>query len=192
MRTRALAVLTAALLLVGATAGVAGAREVALRDPAGDMWRMDFAGDTEQAPDTRVGDVRRAVFRHGRSNIVIRQNYVDLRRVGEYTLYLARIQSGSKTYREVQVEAGPHSWRGAVKVFNRRGDRVSCDATHRIDYENNTLVMTVPRSCLRTPRMVRATASSSWAHRRRHVFLMDNPHNERSAANTWTGWLRSS
>lgn len=191
MRTRALSVLTASLLLVGATAGAASAREVVLRDPAGDMWRMDFAGSTEKAPGSRVGDVRRALFRHGGANIVIRQKFVELRRIGDYALYTARIQSGSKRYREVEVQAGPHSWAGTLRVFDRRGNRVSCDAAHRIDYVHNTMEITVPRKCLRTPRTIRATAVSSWAQRRRQAFLLDNPHNERSAVRTWTRWLRS-
>lgn len=193
MRTHAAAVLTMALLLVGTTVGAANAREAVLSDRAGDMWRTGFEGNTEPAPNMRVGDVRRAAFRHGRANIVIRTRYVDLRRIGDYTLYEARIQNGSKArYREVQVEASPGSWRGTVKVFDLRGDRVSCEATHRIDYDKNILVMAVPRSCLGTPELVRATAGSSWTQREQQVFLLDNPHNERPGATTWTRWLRSS
>lgn len=193
MRTRAAAVLTTALLLVGATAGAAGAQVTVLNDPAGDMWRNDFEGNVEPAPDIRVGDVRRAAFRHGRANIVIRMRYVDLRRIGDYTLFATRIQNGSRTrYREVQVEAGPGSWRGALRVFDLRGDRVSCQATHRIDYETNILVITVPRSCLGTPQLVRATAGSSWARRDQQEFMLDNPHNVRPGASTWTHWVRSS
>jgi len=206
MRTRALAVLTVVLtgvltvvltgvlVTIGATAGASAAREVVLHDPAGDVWRMGFSGDTqEQAPRTRAGDVRRTVFRHRRANVVIRQRYADLRRIGDYTLYTVRIQNGSRTrYREVQVEAGPRSWRGTVRVFNRRGSRVECDATHRIDYLQNTLVVTVPRTCLGTPAAVRVTASGFWADRSQGSFLVDNPHNERPGAGSWTRWLRSS
>lgn len=191
MRTRALAVLTAVLLLVGATAAAAAAGEVALRDGRGDMWRMDFNGNTEKAPQTRAGDVRRAVFRHGPENVVVRQRFVDVRRIGSYSLYTVRIQNGASVQREVRVEAGPHAWRGAATVFNRRGERLDCHVEHRIDYDGDVVVISVPRACLGTPKRVRAMADSSWADKRRHVFLMDNPHNARPAARTWTRWLRS-
>lgn len=193
MRTHAVAVLTLVLLLVGSTVGSANADTTVLNDPAGDMWRTDFEGRTEPAPHRSVGDVRRAAFRHGKVNIVIRMGYVDLRRAGAYTLYGARLQNGSRTrYREVQVEAGPGAWQGTVKVFDLRGDRVPCKPTHRIDYDENTVVLAVPRSCLGTPAVVRASASSSWTHRGQQVFLLDNPHNERAGATSWTSWLRSS
>ncbi len=191
MRTRLLAVLTTALLLVGVAGGVAEARSVAVSDARGDMWRTDFEGDIEKAPDTRTGDVRRAVFAHGRSNIVIHQRFVDLRHIGEYSLFTARIENGAKRYREVRVEAGPRGWQGTAKVFDRHGNRVGCRAGHRIDYVKNVMVMSVPRACLNTPNRVRVTARSYWAHEQQDVFLMDNPHNRRAAARTWTRWLRA-
>ena len=91
MRARAVAVLTAALLVVGSTAGAAGAQEQVLRDPAGDMWAMDYAGNSTAAPQMRTGDVRRAAFRHRRSDVVVRQRFVDLRRVGRYTQHALRL-----------------------------------------------------------------------------------------------------
>ena len=192
MPTRALVVLTAVLLLSGLTAGAASASERVLHDPAGDMWRADFTGETQPAPHTRAGDVRRASFRHGPKNIVIRQRFVDLRRIGKYAAYYARIQNGAKDrYREVQVEARRGSWRGKIRVFDRRGAKVACAATHRIDYAKNTLVIKVPRSCLATPRLVRATTGNAWAQRRDQVFLLDNPHTKRASAPTWTRWVRS-
>jgi hypothetical protein len=190
MRARAVAVLTAVLLVVGVTAGAATADEQVLRDPAGDMWRTQFAGGTAEAPQMRLGDVRRAVFRHGRPDIVVRQRFTELRRAGRYAQYTVRLQSGSGQYREVVVSAAPRSWRGTVAVFNRR-DRVGCEATHRIDYAANTVVMTVPRSCLGDPERVRGAAANSWAHQRDDEFLSDNPHHTRAVvrARTWSRWL---
>ncbi|HET6625792.1 MAG TPA: hypothetical protein VFG63_05345 [Nocardioidaceae bacterium] len=196
MRTRALAVLTAALLVLGVTAGVAtagaaAAREVTLHDARGDMWQLHFSGGTDPAPGTRVGDVRRARFTHGLRRIVVRQRYVDLRRTGAYWLYTVRLQNGSRIYREVELHAGPGSWQGGTAVFNRRGDRVACRVGHRIDYRRNLVVLAVPRRCLGNPHRVRASAASSWAQRRRQVFLTDNPHNRRAGVHTWTRWLRA-
>jgi hypothetical protein len=191
MRARAVAVLTAALLVVGSTAGVAGAQEQVLRDPAGDMWAMGYAGNSTAAPQMRTGDVRRAAFRHRRSDVMVRQRFVDLRRVGRYTQHAVRLQTGSNLFREAVVVAGPGSWGGTVEVFNRRG-RVECDARHRIDYRRETVLIRVPRSCLGEPARVRASADSTWAQSRRDEFLVDNPHHTRASVNrrTWTRWLR--
>ena len=187
---RALALFTAALLLIGMSAGAASAREVMLRDAAGDMWRKD-QGNISEAPNSQVGDVRRALFRHDQRNIVVRQRFVDLRRSGDYAQYVVRIESAAGTYREVRVEASPRSWAGKRRVFNRRGDLVECATTHRIDYATNVVVMTLPRTCIGTPRTVRATASN-YRSDVNHHFLMDNPHNTDSSAQVWTRWLRVS
>ena len=189
--TRALAVLTAALLLVAVSSGAASAREVVLRDAAGDMWRQDRQGNVSEAPTSRAGDVRKALFRHGRKNLVVRQRFVDLRRSGDYAQYVIRIESARGIYRELRVEASSGSWAGKSRVFNRRGDLVECSTTHDIDYAVNAVVMTVSRSCLGTPRTVRATASN-YRTDVNHLFLMDNPHNTESSAQDWTRWLRVS
>ena len=189
--TRALAVLTAALLLVAMSAGVASAREVLLRDAVGDMWLQDQQGNVSEAPNSRGGDVRRALFRHGRKNVVVRQRFVDLRRSGEYAQYVIRIKSAKGIFRELLVEASTGSWAGKSRVFNRRGNRVECSATHNIDYALNVVVMKLPRTCIGTPRTVRVTASNYRSDVNRH-FLMDNPHNTESSAQGWTRWLRVS
>lgn len=192
MRARGLVVVAATLLMMAAGAGAASAREVVLHDPAGDVWRTSFSGDdVRPAPRTRVGDVRRASFSHGPRSIVVRQRFTELRRVGGYSLHVVRLENGSHISREVRVEAAPGSWRGTAKVFDRRGNRVTCRVRHALDYDRNILRVRVPRSCLGKPAMVRASASSYWADRRAQVFFSDNPHNERAETRTWTRWLRS-
>jgi hypothetical protein len=194
-RNRVLAALTAAVLLLGVTAvsaGAAQAGEQVLHDARADMWQSDFSGGpAREAPGTAAGDVRRAVFLHGPRNVVIRQKYLDLRRVGQYALYSVRLQTGSNLYREVRVETRPGSWGGTARVFNGRGDRTPCATTHRIDYDTNLLVIALPRSCLGTPSLVRGTATGYWADQSRQVFLMDNPHSERANPGGWTRWLRA-
>jgi len=173
------------------SAGVASAREVLLRDAVGDMWLQDQQGNVSEAPNSQVGDVRQALFRHGQKNIVVRQRFVDLRRSGDYAQYVVRIESAKGIYRELRVEASSGSWAGKARVFNRRGDLVECSTTHDIDYAANLVVMSLPRTCIGTPRTVRATASN-YRSDVNHHFLMDNPHNTESSAQVWTRWLRVS
>ena len=190
-RSAGVSIATVSYVLNGTRPVGAEAQEQVLRDPAGDMWAMDYAGNSTAAPQMRTGDVRRAAFRHRRADVVVRQRFVDLRRVGRYTQHAVRLQTGSNLYREAVVVAGPGSWGGTVEVFNRRG-RVECDARHRIDYRRETVLIRVPRSCLGEPARVRASADSTWAQSRRDEFLVDNPHHTRATVNrrTWTRWLR--
>ena len=191
MLARAVALLTSVLLMVAATTGAAAAAGVVLHDPRGDVWRADYVGAAEPAPSERVGDVRRAAFRHGRRNFVVRERFRDLRRVGAYWLFTVRIENGSHTYREVRVEAGRHARGGTVRVFDRGGEAVDCAARHRIDYERNVVRIVVPRSCLGSPARIRATASSYRADRERRALFMDNPHNRQARPAGWTRWLRA-
>jgi len=173
------------------SAGVASAREVRLRDAVGDMWLQDQQGNVSEAPNSQVGDVRHALFRHSRKNIVVRQRFVDLRRSGDYAQYVVRIESAKGIYRELRVEASSGSWAGKARVFNRRGDLVECATSHDIDYVANVVVISLPRTCIGTPGTVRATASN-YRSDVNHHFLMDNPHNTESSAQDWTRWFRVS
>lgn len=191
MRSRALAVLAVTLLLLGLGVGAASAEQTVLRDARGDLWQSRFVGEVAPAPGRNVGDLRRAVFSHRDHNVVVRQRFAELRRVGDYWLHTVRVESRSGRYRLVQVSAARHAWRGTATVFDRRGETVPCRVRHRIDYDRDLVVIKVPRACLDNPRAVRATASSYWASRSRQLFVTDNPHNDRAAAQTWTRWLHA-
>jgi hypothetical protein len=186
MLRRILTVLVTALALLGVAVAPASARDLAVSDAVGDMWRQtDGVGEATRAPGTRQGDVRRAVFVHNRTNIVVTQRYAALRRVGRYANYSVRLQNAARGYREVVVETSRRSWAGKVRVFARNGNRVACAATHRVDYGADTVTVRMPRSCLGTPHRIRATATSSWADAAGD-FFMDNPHNGQSRVDGWT------
>jgi hypothetical protein len=112
--------------------------------------------------------------------------YVDLTRTGRYAQFTIRVQADAGTYREIQVETSRSDRGGTARVFARNGNRVACRVGHAISYRRDTVRMAIPRTCLRNPAYVRATAASYWAQRR--VFT-DNPHNREAEVAVWTRWL---
>jgi hypothetical protein len=183
------AVLVAVLTVAGAAAATAD--QVVLHDPAGDVTRTTFGGRSQPAPRVRIGDVRRAAVRHGKHAVVVRLRYRELRRVGAYWLFEVRLRTGTHRYREVRVEATRHHWRGVDRTFDRHGRRVACGVRHRIDYRRDVVRIQVPRTCLGTPKRVRATVAGYRADRSRSRFYVDDPHDRSPATRGATRWLRA-
>lgn len=196
MPRRALPFLLVSVLLSGLVSVLAAAPASAddrlvLRDARGDMWRSGATGDASPAPRSTLGDIRRVSFRHGAADIVVMMWFADLRRVGAYANYTVRLQSATRQLREVTLEASPHSWAGSTRVFRHNGDVVTgCAPTHRIDYDLNMVTIVVPRSCLGTPRYVRANVNTYRADLQ-STFYSDNPHDTRDHSWTWTRWLQT-
>ncbi len=192
MLRRALVVLTLCAALVGGTTSSAGAEDVVLRDGVGDVWRYPLAGgEPDMRPRVIAGDVRKAWIRHDTDRVVTRMTYDGLRRFGPLVSYRVRILTGAGVYREVVVDASRRiGWQGALRVFNRAGSRVDCAARHRISYLTKVVTISVPRSCLGSPRSVRVSATSFWVTAD-HDFMVDNPHVRTEVNNTWTEWVRA-
>lgn len=185
---RTLAVLASLLAVTASLAAIAGpahADGLAVRDGRGDVWRISPTG-SRPAARMQNGDVSRTLFRHGADNVIVLSWYVGLARVGRYAQFTVRIQTDAGTYREVQVETSRSNRAGTARVFARNGNRVACRVGHAISYRRDTVRMAVPRTCLRDPAHVRATAASYWAQRQ--VFT-DNPHNREAEVAVWTRWL---
>lgn len=190
MWCRSLAVLlaTCCLLFVAAPAN---AERLTLRDPAGDVWRTLPGGEVKPAAWSEAGDVTRARVLHRRHVVVVKIDFVTLRRTGIYAQYAVRMQrSGKRWIREVVVEAGPGNWRGQTRAFNGRGELArACDVRHRIDYRRDRVVVRLRRSCLNRPGSVRVNVNAYRANRE-GVFFADNPHHTRDHARAWSDWVR--
>jgi hypothetical protein len=184
--------LVAGLLSVLTAAPAAADDHLVLRDASGDMWRADAVGEAVPAPASTLGDLRRVDVRHGSANVVVTLRFVDLRRAGSYANYTVRLQTGVRTFREVTLEADRHSWAGSTRVFRHGGNLVrGCGESHRVDYRGNTVRIVLPRSCLGTPRFVRANVNVYRADAE-DAFFSDNPHDGQAESGAWTRWLRTS
>lgn len=179
--------LVLSVAVTGLAAGPATAQSSSLRDARGDMWRWEQVGRASPAPNSEVGDIRGAVFRHDLRRIVVRVRYVDLRRSGRYANYTLRLRTREHLYREVTLEASHGDWAGRTRVFRRHDQPVDdCRVRHHLDYGRETVRISVSRECLRLPRSVEASFTSYRSDD--GAFLGDNPHSDR-AGGRWTGWL---
>lgn len=172
------------------TAGPAAAQEAVEVDRTGDVWRTNFdEAEPTLAPHVTNGDVEQVTFAHDGRAVVVTGEFVDLAGTGQLSAFGYRARTNDKVYRTVFVESTPKHPEGRVTVARRDGDTVrACDASHSIDYEANTITVSVPRSCLRYPRWVQLTAVNY--RMTRTAFVIDNPHNAGPEPRGWTDRLR--
>lgn len=152
-----LAVLAAAALACG-TVTTASAASVVHHDAVQDVRSMpadSMSNATTAAPTQAESDVRTTRTTHGARNLRMVMSFRELTRTGDWTLHVFEIVTNEGVRREVDVEAGPGAWIGRTHFTDARGRSHKCAVTRFIDYDNNRVTVTVPRSCLSQPRWVR-------------------------------------
>lgn len=188
---RRIAVFAAALVTcttVGASA--AHAERLAFSDRRGDLWSVDLeellSEDVqsvkdipfEAEPSVTNGDIRRTVITHRRKNVVVRVDFVDLRRAGEFRGDFLMFRTDTGARRMVMLFAGLGLWRGEMAVVRPRAVApVECDHSHRIDYAENRVEVRLSRECLGNPRWIQMRAESGWARLQKNRVYVDNAHN---------------
>ena len=134
------------------------------------MWKTTDSDETQldarPAPGLVPSDVIRTRFRHLHTSIRLRMTFVDLQRpappqapLTDGTLYLFRVFVYVATSQgNGQVINMDISHRGAGKVtmhpFHGKG-RTRCATSHTIDYRENWIRISIPRTCLDDPEWVR-------------------------------------
>lgn len=189
---RAAAVIGIASTFTALSVTGAHAQETRLVDTRGDVWASvqsaeTYAVDFERTLDAGYADITRVVIRHGNRNVMVRARYVDLRRNGNtQTLDVAmRTDEGQRRWGGVVITSG--FWRGDSGIVRGRA-LMDCGVTHRVDYANDTITVSFPRTCLSNPRWVQFQVSNTWEDD--DSFLMENAHNDRAATRGWTPRVR--
>ena len=154
-RSRLLALLVPLALLAPATAH---AEKVGTTDPAADVV---YLGETEQraddtsnlvpAPDNLTTDIVRTVVDHREARLRVR---IDLRELGRARTYFAFVQvrTPAGTFEVETDDLG----RRPKAALSRRGRAVECGQLGATtDRAAARVVITVPTSCLGSPRWVR-------------------------------------
>jgi hypothetical protein len=189
---RPVAVLLAAAVspFIGVAAAQAG--EITVVDSIGDVRRYDNqTGRPRLAPEVTNGDFTRVTYNHRLHRVVLKAEYVDLLepqapRRNDYSLlaFATRMRTNEGAYRVAYTIGDSDLPEGMSLVTKRRG-ATRCDGlSHRIDYEANTIKMSVPRSCLGGPRWVRFT-SAHFAYDGR-AETSDQPHDNGVVPTAWT------
>ena len=131
-------------------------------DPAGDVRSVAYDpntgadASTEAAePAARLGDITKVKVTHGASTIKFTLRFRDLSKAGFAALYEFAIVSPNGV-RYANVVAAPGHWKGKAYLTKKpNGKKVRCSIDHHIDYGDNVVVATVPRSCLGRPKVVK-------------------------------------
>lgn len=176
----AVAALTTTAMSAPADATTSTTSTARLTDPVGDVWAIGEGEDEEWAlaGDMPTADVVGAVVRHRARRVVVRMDFANLRRVDPAS-YTALITTPEKI-RGVFVIAGPGGWAGDRHLVNGNFGNVRCRGfQHSIDYATDTVIMSVPRTCLGRPRWVRVEmANYTFRGDSEEDFqeITDNPH----------------
>jgi len=164
-----LAIVAGVLGVLGAlaTAAPASADRVIHRDARHDVMKVDFSsGDAElvPAPHAPAGDVTRAMIDHRYRRVVLKLRYAELERRG-FRFELAELSTSGGGHFVVFLDTAKDlGWQGRVGLVDLT-DATDLDLNvwrpcrglwHEVDYEQNTVKLSVPRRCLDNPRWIRA------------------------------------
>lgn len=156
---------------------------VTVRDPVGDLWATRVGGDAfEPAPRERAGDIVAMRVAHHARAVVVRLRFASLPRGDRATYELdLRLPEGQVS---AQVATDARSPEGRHAMWSRDGDRIRCAAmSHRVDAQQDAVVVRMPRSCLGAPAWVRVRNYD--LHERAGTLFTDNPHNRAAQADRW-------
>jgi len=182
---------TAAVVVCAATAlalstPATQAQELTNSDGTNDVWvaSVDSAGFT-RAPGSNHADVTSVVLRHGAKRVVLTAKLAELTKRGAEVVLLGQFRTNTGLLRDAMLFGQVGIRSGYVEFSNRTGKAVLCDIAHKIDYAANTMMMSVPRSCLNNPSYVEFRSQTSWVTSTYEQVYVDNPHNAKAE---FTGW----
>ena len=171
---RPVSVLVTALLMCLGAVAPASAETVRGRDARHDVTFYPAPPQGEATMGTMPGaDLVGYRFTYTPRKITAVLNYADLRPRRQY-FYSAMVMSWSKGsgqvgYAELEVETTGAN-RAGTSTLNLVSGGPDCRrVSHRIDYQRNTVTLSMPASCIEAPRRMRAYAGTYLADRE------DNP-----------------
>ncbi|HET7689768.1 MAG TPA: hypothetical protein VFK41_05300 [Nocardioidaceae bacterium] len=134
-------------------------------DPVADVWLHDNdywpPSEAGSVPNT---DVVRTTVAHQSRRVAVKVHYADLRRNDDQLILTVWFRTNEGLKRLAYVAAGPERRRG-THLFGK-GSRGPGSATckglrHTIDYTQDLITISIPRSCLSRPRWVQFQGEAS-------------------------------
>ncbi len=158
------------------TAGTASAQVLNHADQRGDVKAYDLDTDQPVAQSGTItnGDILRTTLGHGDRRISVRVKFADLRRAGDFRGDLLRVVTNEGVRRDVMISAAPGMWAGQAQMTRPNGNAVRCNIAHKIDYDNNVVTLSFPRSCVSDPRWVRLGSAAVWMSGQMHTYWADD------------------
>ena len=158
--TKAVLLAVAVLAAVLAPAAAASAQKVAVHDSTADVWESVWNPDSGASGEVRAGsqpniDIVSTVIRHTGHRLILTLRFADLQRSKTHFFVVSRLRF-DKGHRMVAMVDATRRWRGISAVGGLRANKpAKCrNVGHTIDYASNTIVLSIPRSCIGNPRWV--------------------------------------
>ena len=152
---------TAAALTFTASPAIADGHSL-YGDPRDDLYTD--AGPVGHTSDYANADLAVTDVLHRPHRVVVKATYYDLvqpRAEFDFGMALNVEQRGGDTDYSVAVEVTPGNSAGELIIKNAKGETVDCGGkSHSIDYNDNTIIMIIPRSCIGGPDWLRFQAWS--------------------------------
>ncbi len=164
---------------------------LSVHDARGDMWFIEEGStNPNRAPAARIGDFVRSTFSHANTRVVVRSRFVELKPTGKLFRMWTHLQAGNGKQWFAKVEMTPRNRSGSTRIFTGTGTDIACNLSHRVNYRQNTMRLTIPRRCLNTPRTLRFGQLSEYSKRSLRFVRLDNALARQVSRPTWTGWVR--
>lgn len=149
-------------LVATATAGAAHAQKLSYADGASDVHVFQADDSTTLVGDVVNTDVRSVKIDHRNRKLKAKFGYTDLTRTGIGFAALLHVLSSEGRRFNVVVAAGTASWRGGAVLETANGKDLECASIRRtIDYDANTVKVSLGTDCLDEPRWVRVALEAA-------------------------------
>ncbi len=148
-----------AALVALSSATPAVARDYVHTDGSGDMWTAQNADPYVQSPGQVEGDITRVQMRHTRSHVQLFMTVREAKRETLNTFFYFTLQNGRKKLTQVNVGTYRHFGKpdGALTIEDSRYRNKKCRGLKgfKINWETNTVAITIPRTCVGRPKLLR-------------------------------------
>lgn len=184
----------AAVLATGALAApAASAATLTIRDSAGDVGVTDGPDSVRLHGSRANADLLRVRVAHRPRVVYATLVYDDLRRGTDWRLGIVRLRTSLGRTFQVSWNAESGNTRGSAdlgRVHQGRGGVRCRGLAHTVDHAADAVTLTVPRSCIGTPRWVRAKAYGVAVKGDFSRSYVDVAGTDRWVARDWSGPIR--
>lgn len=186
---RFVAVVTGAAVGLGLAAGPAAAERLTVADRRGDVLKVEEGATSGEPAPGSTFDVWRSTFAHTADRVVARVRFDDLRPTGKRLRVWVNLQDGRGRTHYVGVEGVPGDRSGTAWLMGNRGQDLSCRVRHRIDYADDVVRVSLPRTCVGSPRVLRFGVLSEHVRRTWRYAWLDDGLSPTVGPIEWTRWL---
>jgi hypothetical protein len=183
-------VVVAATALAVTGAGAAHGQELSYADSASDVHVIQADDSATLYGDMVNTDVRSVRIDHGNRKIRAKFVFTDLARTGQVFVTALSVRTSDRRRFRVVVDA-LNAWRGWSVLETWNGKEIECASMrHAIDYDTNTVKVSMRTDCLAEPRWVQVGLIAASTPDGATVYVDDAQHADFPEWSTWSSKIR--